>query len=116
LSWYARASATTIGAATLSLSSFASESNRSSNTSPTAISLQSSSVTTAAQQFATSFDANSQQFYRMTISFPSAASQWYSVAQVVAGIGTLEQGAAVSEWISYTPASSQGLVRSAHHT
>jgi hypothetical protein len=109
LSWYARASVSTIGSATLSLSSFASEVNRSSNTSPTVISLPTSSVATAAQQFATSFDANSQQYYRMTISFPSAASQWYSVAQVVAGIGTLEQGAAVSDAIAFTPSSSQGF-------
>jgi hypothetical protein len=103
LSWYARASATTIGAATLSLSSFATSTDRSAGTNATVITMPTSSVATAAQQFATSFDANSQQFYRLTISFPSAASQWYSVAQVVAGVGTLEQGAAVSDWISYTP-------------
>jgi hypothetical protein len=109
LQWYARANVTTIGSITLSLSSYASAGNRTSNTSPTTVTLQTSSVASAATSFNTTFDTASQQYYRLTLNFPASASNWYTLAQFVLGPGVITQGAAVSEWVSYTPSNTQGF-------
>jgi hypothetical protein len=103
LQWYARANVTTIGSITLSLSSYASAGNRTSNTSPTTVTLQTSSVASAATSFNTTFDTANQQYYRLTLNFPASASNWYTLAQFVLGPGIITQGAAISEWTSFTP-------------
>jgi hypothetical protein len=103
LQWYARANVTTIGSITLSLSSYASAGNRTSNTSPTTVTLQTSSVASAATSFNTTFDTANQQYYRLTLNFPASASNWYTLAQFVLGPGVITQGAAISEWQSWTP-------------
>jgi hypothetical protein len=102
LQWYARANVTTIGSITLSLSSYASAGNRTSNTSPTTVTLQTSSVASAATSFNTTFDTANQQYYRLTLNFPASASNWYTLAQFVLGPGVITQGAAVGEWQSIT--------------
>jgi hypothetical protein len=72
------------------------------------VSPQTASVVSAAQSFNTTFDVASQQFFRLTLSFPAASGQWYSLAQMQVGPGQIVQGAAVSEWQSYTPSLGAG--------
>ena len=109
LQWYARADVTTIGSITLSLSSYASAGNRTSNTSPTTVTLQTSSVASAATSFNTTFDTASQQYYRLTLNFPASASNWYTLAQFVLGPGIINQGAAVGPLGSFTSITTQGF-------
>jgi hypothetical protein len=103
LGWFARCSSSFTATITLTLTSYLSSSNRSTNTSPTSVTLQTSTVAASALQFYTSFDTTTNQFLRLTINFTGLAAAWYSLCQFQVGPGQMNQGAAVSYLGTYTP-------------
>jgi hypothetical protein len=59
--------------------------------------------------FSASFDATTASAYTLNITRTSGTTGAITVTNVVVGPGIVAQGAAISEWQSYTPASTQGF-------
>lgn len=98
LLWYSRASSAFTAAITLSINSYSSSSNRTSNTSPTVVTPQVSAIIGAGINFETNFLSTSNQYLRLTLSFGAQASAWYSIAQFSIGPSNRTQGPANGEY------------------
>jgi len=106
LLWYSRASSAFTASITLSINSYSSSSNRTSNTSPTVVTPQVSAIIGAGINFETNFVSTSNQYLRLTLSFGAQASAWYSIAQFGIGPSNRTQGPAIADPISWTPTGS----------
>ena len=100
IGWFAKASAGFTSTITITLQSFASSVNRTAGTSPTSVTLQTSTVQGLSSSFFTSFDTNSQLYYRFTINFTGQVGAYYAISQFQVSPGTVTQGAAVGAWES----------------
>jgi len=102
LLWYSRASSAFTASITLSINSYSSSGNRTSNTSPTVVTPQVSAIIGAGINFETNFVSTSNQYLRLTLSFGAQASAWYSIAQFGIGPSNRTQGPALND-VTLTP-------------
>lgn len=102
LLWYSRASSAFTASITLSINSYSSSGNRTSNTSPTVVTPQVSAIIGAGINFETNFLSTSNQYLRLTLSFGAQASAWYSIAQLSIGPSNRTQGPAIEDWKTST--------------
>jgi hypothetical protein len=102
LLWYSRSSSAFTASITLSINSYSSSGNRTSNTSPTVVTPQVSAIIGAGINFETNFNSTANQYLRLTLSFGAQASAWYSIAQFSIGPSNRTQGPAFTDPIAVT--------------